>query len=388
MDDLLYKINNKIKMKISGKNVIRFVKNLINLKIQLLNVKYIDRNEVVILVFESDYKKIKKIKTIYEIVIIDYHGKLKFKKMLNVNKYLILSIIIGFFCLYTLTNIIFEVEVAHSNSSLRIMLLKELDNFNIRRLSFKKDYNSLQAIEKIILKKYKDKIEWLEIEQVGVKCIVKVEERKIINNNINNEYQDIVAGKNGVIKYIESSNGDIVKNINDYVAKNEVVISGKIMNKDNVVNMTKAIGKVYAEVWYKSIVEYPLIYNEEYKTLNKKTAYYFKIVTNNFALWDYKPYKNKLKTTKKLIYNKLLPIEIIKENQQEIRVIKRIYSKEEAIEKAKDLAYEKMKTKLTDNEKILSQKTLKIEQKSSRIIVEIFFKVYEDISVSRLITVE
>ena len=53
---------------------------------------------------------------------------------------------------------------------------------------------------------------------------------------------------------------------------------------------------------------------------------------------------------------------------------------DEAIDKAVLLAREKMLMQLSDDEEILYEKKLKTTQNNSTIIVEVFFKVYENIT--------
>ena len=61
-------------------------------------------------------------------------------------------------------------------------------------------------------------------------------------------------------------------------------------------------------------------------------------------------------------------------------MIDEVYTYEEAINKAVDLAREKLETKLNGEEKILYEKKLKTTQNNSTIIVTVFFKVYENIT--------
>ena len=66
--------------------------------------------------------KILEIKTIYELELKRKYGIIKILDILKINKYLLIFLIIGIIILYTLSNIIFSVEVVHSDSSLRIFL--------------------------------------------------------------------------------------------------------------------------------------------------------------------------------------------------------------------------------------------------------------------------
>ena len=58
-------------------------------------------------------------------------------------------------------------------------------------------------------------------------------------------------------------------------------------------------------------------------------------------------------------------------------------TKEEAYDKALDLATSKVSLRLKDGEYIIGKKVLKKHYKSSKIVLEVFFKVYERISLEK-----
>ena len=54
----LYHMKNIIKIKIQGRNIDRFLRKLINQQIELLDIQYPKRDEVIIKVYQKDYEKI------------------------------------------------------------------------------------------------------------------------------------------------------------------------------------------------------------------------------------------------------------------------------------------------------------------------------------------
>ena len=78
--------------------------------------------------------------------------------------------------------------------------------------------------------------------------------------------------------------------------------------------------------------------------------------------------------------NSLLPIKLVYEKQKEIEIIDQVLTEEEVIDKAIDEARIKMEDDLEEKEYIISQKNLKINIKESKIVLEVFFVVYEDIT--------
>ena len=374
------KFKSSILIKVTGKNIERFIKRLISHKIEILGLKYIKYNEVIIKIYKKDYKKIKEIKTIYDIFIVDSYGFIKIKKIINMNKFMIISLIIGFILLLFLTNTIFEIEVVHNDSKTRERLINILEKYNIKVGKFKKNYDYITSVKEKILTDYKDEIEWLEIENVGIKYVVRLELRKIPEQADTIENRHIVASKDAIIKIIESSSGQIVKNKNDYVHKGDIIISGSIKLNEETKKNIGAIGNVYGEVWYKTTIEYPLIYKEDKETGNKKNVYVLKILNKEIELFNFNKFKNKKVKSTPILFSNILPIKLEKQEQKEIKKIEFIYTEEEAVSAAINMAKEKIESKLNDKEKVLSEKTLNIHENDSKIVVEIFFTVLENIT--------
>lgn len=288
--------------------------------------------------------------------------------------------IIGFIFLLLLTNTIFNVQVIHNDKDVRTLLINELEEYNIKKYSLVKSFDYVEKVKNDILIKYKDKIEWLEIERIGVNYFVRLELRKIPEIKKQYTNQHIISSKDAIIKKIEATDGDIVKNVNDYVRKGDIVISGSIMLNENIKGSIKANGKVYGEVWYQTTVDYPLAYKESKKTGNKKQVFVINMFNRRIELFNFNKYKYKDVTSYTLLKNNIIPISFNKEYQIEINKIDKIYTEDEAIKEAVNLARSKIESKLNDNEMIMSEKTLNVQQKDSRIEVEVFFTVYENIT--------
>ncbi|MBQ7140703.1 MAG: sporulation protein YqfD [Bacilli bacterium] len=386
----LNRYENIIKIKIKGKNIDRFLNRLYKSNVELLDIDKINRKEINLKIYLKDYEKVLNLKSIYEIEIINEYGLIKFKNIIKKNKLLIILILFGYFFIMFLTNIVFEVQVIHSNSNIRNLIIKELDKYGVKKYTLKKSFNKLEDISKKILDSNKDKLEWLEIEVNGTKIIVKVEERVLNPEEKTYPKQDIVASKSGIIMSVKSSEGVIVKNTNDYVSKGDVIISGKIMDtyQENIKSIVSAKGRVYAEVWYTVSMEYPLIYSKDTKTGKEKNIYKIQFLNNKISLFDFNKYKNSIDKEKIIFENKLLPFKLLKVKSSEVSRIDNVYTFEEGLIEAEKVAIEKMKAKLDEDEYIIKQKKLNFYQKDSKIVVEIFFSVCERIDLAQEIVEE
>lgn len=370
-------MNNNVKIKISCRNKKRFIEQLIINKINLYDIK-INEKSIEIIVDKKDLKKIDEIKLIHDTDIINYFGVNKILYLIKKYKIYMLFIILGIILNIFLSNIIFNIEVNTPNKKLEKIILKDLKNQGIRKFHLKKTFQKKEQIKKYIMKKEKNKVEWIEIEEKGTKYIIRVEPRKINKENNLCKPRNIIAKKNAIITKIESSSGEIIKKKNDYVEKNEIIISGLIHNKDLIVSKKCAIGKIYGETWYKIKLEIPKNYMEEY-IINEYsygiTINYLKNSINlnhKFPQYEKKEYN--------IVGSKLLPINISFAKYVKKIVKEKKYNINNVNNRALLESEKYLNKKINKSSKILKKKILKKEIKNSKIIIEVFASVEEDIT--------
>lgn len=367
------------KIKIEGKDVKRFIKKLYSNNIYFNDIEMYDKYAYVE-VDKSNYEKLKQIKTIYKIEIVKLYGIIRIIDFIK--RYSLFLIILGVGLLYLifLSNIIFKVEVIHSKKEIRDLLYKELKYYNLDKYHFVKSYKEKEKIEEYILNKHKDKLEWLEIERIGTKYEVRVEERIIKKENDKLDVQNIVAKKDGIITKIEASKGEIVKKIGDYVKKGDIIISGTIKKDDVIKGKVAASGNVYAEVWYKTIVDMPYYYKNSTKTGRKRKVLKIKFLDKDIYIFGFKKYK--FYDERKILYlkSRILPIGFSYSLERELNVEEYLYSPEEAVNTAIEYASKKLQKNLGENESIISKTVLNSNENENYITVEIFYKVNENIT--------
>ena len=331
-----------------------------------------------------DYEDYKKISRRYKTKIIKYYGKRFIVNYLDTNKYMLISLFISFLVLYLLTNTIFKININTNDEKLYNLINNSLKENNISIYKRKKSFKELKKIKDKILKNNEDSLEWIEIKEKG--CIYNVEltaRVKNKENNSDNNPKDIVASKDGLIKYITSSSGVKLKDVNDYVKKGEVLISGNIIKgEDTLITQVRAKGKVYAEVWYTVNITIPFNYVEYVETGKVINHYYLDIAGKKFTLIG-KYDSNFTMNTKDLVLEKpYLFFKLYKETKREYKYKEFNINENEAYKEALKRSENKIKSKLNDNEYIISKKVLKKEVFRSKMNIEVFFKVYENIGVT------
>lgn len=372
--------SSNIKIKVTGKNINNFLKRLIYNNINIIKVVNISYKEADLIINYQDLEKINKYKTIYNIEVIEYQGKLKLLKLIKKNIFIISFLILGLIIIYILSNVIFSVEVIHSNSSIVKLLEKELNYYGIKKYSFVKSYNEIEKIENKILKDNKDNLEWLEIIREGTKYIVRVEERIINKDNQDTAIYNITASKNAIIKVIEATKGEKQKEVNNYVTKGEVIISPYITMPNNEKVLSSAKGSVLGEVWYTINIEYPYAYNEILYTGKSKKVLTFTFLNKRISLFDFKKYKSFNKDTKVIFKDNISSLSLNKEYQYETKVINDILTYDEVKEKAINLAKKKLKDKYSSIEDITKVITINEEDLGEKLSLTLFITCIEDIT--------
>ena len=364
---------------IQDKNPKRILTTLIKQNINIEEIKY-EKDRLILKVSYEDYKKIKNIRTSYKIEIIKTVGKKRIKDLYQKYKVSIFIFVISIFFIIFLSNQILFINIETDNRKLKEIIKEELNKNDITLFTIQKNYKNLKEISTKIKQNNLNIIEWIELEQKGTILNIKVIERVDKKEKEDNTPKDIVASKNGYIRRIYSRRGQLMKNIEDYVKKGEVIISGNIIRNEKVVGQVKAEGKVYAEVWY--IVK--VNKNIEYiKTIEKEYGKEsLQLIINKYKLNIISfPKKVPINKNKTIFKNKTFALVLNKEKKYNLEMKK--YKSNELQKLLETKAKHELLQTLEKDEYIMSQKTLKKSTINGKMYIEVFFKVYEDIALEK-----
>lgn len=372
-------MNNYVRISITGKNPKFYAKRYILNKIKYSNYKEINHKRIEVKIKYEDYLYIRKKNSIYEIKVEKLYGPIRYKEFIKNNYTFCIALIIGLVFLSVISNMILDIDIVHNNKKIRNLIMSELSENEISEFRFIPSFDKRRKIINKIIKNNKNDLEWIEIERKGSHLSIKVTERKLNKEKESEEPRHIVAKKSGIITKIEAENGVILKKKNDYVSSGEIVISGDIIKDETVKGQVRAKGSVYAETWYLVNVEYPLNYNEIIYLNDVKNNVIINFLNKELSLRkNYASVYLEKKFT--LTKSKVFPFSIRVEKQRKTKVKKQKYSIKEATLKAEELAEKKLKTKLNTDEYIISKKTLNFTSNDSKIELDVFFKVFENIT--------
>lgn len=368
--------NHYLQVEVATSIPLKTIKFLSSLNINLYEVK-ISSNKLILKITIEDYNRLKKLINCQKIK--DYSLKERIKKLFQNTIFLYIAMIF-LFSVFICTNLTAKIIVIHSNPELRNLLTKELASYNIKSLSFKKNYQKIQTIKKEILHKYQEQLEWLEIFREGMNYVVKVQDRIITNIEPMPNYCDVIAKKDGIIKRIVPINGETITDLNKYVREGDTLITGKIIANEEMKTTTCAQGLIYAETWYQISISMPK--EEIIKSYTDKKRYNLFIESNNFSWKIFRSRLDKFDTTNNLLL-KIGDYKLYLQQEQEYEIKKENLTDKEIISKINEEINLKLKTKLKEDYKILSQKVLKKSINDSTIYMEVFVTVEEQIGMTK-----
>ena len=362
---------------IKGKNPKRVLNSILNEKVNVLCIKYLE-NELLIKISYNDYNKLKLIKAAYDIKIVKISGKKKIYEDIIKYKIAIISFLLSMILLLFFSNHIFYIKIDTNNGELKRIVEKSLQKENITIFSRKKSFGELEQIRDKIKSDNLNKIEWIELSNDGVIFNVKIIEKieKYNDRNMLSGPTDIVAKRNGYIKKIEALNGDVLKSPFDFVEKGEVIISGNIIKNDEIVARTKAQGKVYAEVWYIMKLSKSLNYTDLVNSNKMRYKIVLKINNRSFNLLNIRFFRNK-ESNNNIFSSKMFSLSTSRKKEY-IKKEKK-YKDYEVVFSLKNKAKNDMLKTLDKNEYIIEEKTLKKYKENDKITIEVLLKVYEQI---------
>lgn len=347
----------------------RFINKCNSYNIELYNIKYIDKDNIIVKIKKDDFDNIKIYNYYSNIEIYNKVGIDYYIHKINKLKYFILCFVVMIICMFLVSNIILKINVIHSNKKVRELVYSELYDNDIKIFSIKKDFNKLENIKNKILENNRDKLEWISITNIGMTYVVRVEERIIDNIKNEHDYCNVVATKEGIVTNIFSDKGDILVNVNDIVRKDDILITGNLIVNEETKNYTCASGRVMAKVWYTTNISLKRDYLKKEYTGKKRINFYInhKVLRNNkYSKFD----------KKYIINNKY--IKVYKELEYKEKKYK--YNELDSVNKALLEIDNKFKNKLGDKGEIIDKKILNKTINNKEINIDVFVITLEDIS--------
>ena len=245
----------KIKYKITGLNLKKFLKTISDASIEIVEFQKIDYNLFYFTIKKKNEKDFLKFAKKYNYKV-DEENISFFLKALRIIKYnlvfFVSAVIMTCFFLFS-SNFVFKIQIVGLNSVSESEVLKVLEENGFEKGKLKSSFN-LDSVEKILVSNLEN-ISYASAVIKGNTLIVNVNE-KIDNSEYIYNYSPIIAPFNCIINSIELLSGTPNFTNGQTVKQGEVVVSPYIVYKDSQKLPVPAKAKINAYVEISAFGEY------------------------------------------------------------------------------------------------------------------------------------
>lgn len=381
---LLYKLIGYIRINVEGFYIEKFINICRQNGIFLWGIK---REKASIMHTNISIKDFKKIKRITKQINCRVHIERKkglpfFLDRYKKRKIFVIGLIAILLIIFGTSNFVWNIEVVGNEKINKDEIIQELKEQGLEIGTPKRKINKNEIINTIRLKR--NDVSWVGINIKGTNVTVKIveteEKPEIINQD---EYCNIVANKDALIKKIDSTKGTSVVKEGDLVKKGSILIGGWMEGKYTGVRYVHGAGKVMGKVWYTETARVQLKEEKTEKTGKEEKKY--RINFNNFQINLYKTLSkfekyDTIYTDKKVkIFSDFyLPVSFTECNNFETISKTEEYTQEEAKNIAIERAEKKLAEQVTNSDDIQDKK-INVITTNDYVEVEVIYEVLENI---------
>ncbi len=285
-----------------------------------------------------------------------------------------IGLVIGVFFFLTfllmMQNFIWEIEVTGNNTLTTEQILSVARESGLQRGTSLIGLN-LRVIQKD-MEYHLPGVAWLTLNRKGSKVVIELHETEKKPDIADDQTPcNLIAKKDGVIKYMEIYEGEKMVKVKDSVCKGDLLVSGVTEDKFQQTRLLHSEGKVIAETYTEKTFSLPLETEEKKYTGMVKTRKHLNLFGFKLPLFIAVPiegtYEKELTQEPLILFGKELPIGLEKMEYKEYQSIKKSYTNEEAEEILMKQISEFEKKEL-ENAKIISREMVKTENNGAYVI--------------------
>ncbi|MDV2581024.1 sporulation protein YqfD [Alkalibacillus haloalkaliphilus] len=372
-----------VEVVVEGGQVESFLNNLIEDGVKIEQIKRIDEQAVKMNV---DYLAIPYLKAKRK----QYGCKIKFNDRSGIptmyskrKKWLppLIGVVLSFLFILLLSNVVWNITVEGGSPETRYEVNQLLDTLGLKEGNWVQNMEDISTIEREIMNSI-DEVSYVGISKSGSSYNILIEESETMEQNVNRDPTNLVASKAGTVDSMFIVNGRPVVQINDFVEKGDLLVTGELDEDGEV--LTYAEGEVIAEVWYEVNVE--VDFSQYLLALTPDATKRYSVSLFNSFEWMPRGAGDRrlLLSQDRPIYflNWELPISFHEHY---------FYTEEEAVSEV-DLdnhihqaVEEQLKRQLGQSVDVTYQKVLHEDRYSDKVKLEMFVKVLEDITEEQII---
>jgi similar to stage IV sporulation protein len=386
-------ISGKVTVKVSGRGIERFLNVLIRNGLIVWNVKRHGTETITFTMRLQDALRIRHYARERDcsITFLKRAGMpFLFKRLLK-NSGFVGGALLFLLIIMFLSNVIWGIEIKGAKPATEYQIRKELDKMGVKIGKSQFFVDNVDGIQRKLTNNVGN-LTWVGVELKGTTYYLQVVEKKEPEKPEQLAPRNLVAKKKAIIDSMYVETGQKKVDIHDHVEAGQLLVSGEI-GKEGQTELVAAVGEVWGETWYTSHVELPLktkffVFNGQEKQKFSLILGKLEIPVWGFGKPDFQDFEVD-KNVKNIRFLKWeLPIAIGDETLRAREETTRIYTQKEAEKNALELAKDKIKNALDEEAIIKDQKILHKELKNGKVILDIHFKIIENIAVGQTIPKE
>ncbi|WP_456273991.1 sporulation protein YqfD [Bacillus sp. AK031] len=380
----------KVLVKVEGKGIERFINEITRSQIAVWQVKRVGENTFTFYLSLNDLHNFRRAVRRFGCRVTFLRGQgspFLWKRTLK-NSGFLLGAISFLFLILLLSNMVWGISIKGASPETQYEIEKQLQEMGIEKGKFQFTITDVESIQRELSYRMNN-ITWVGVELKGTTYHLQVVEKNQPEAEEKVGAQNLIAKKKAIIKEIFVEEGMPIVEVNDYVKKGQLLVSGLIGKEDQ--EQKKAVsakGVIRGEVWYVTKVELPLKTDFEVFSGNEKVKHYISFGDIRLPVWgwgkiEYKDSVEELSEKKIKFLKWELPTTYIERTVKEKEDVTREYSKKEAVETAKDLARDNLKADLPEDAKVIGEKILHQQIENGKVRLNVHFQVIEDIAVGQ-----
>ncbi|PLR78119.1 sporulation protein YqfD [Bacillus sp. V3-13] len=374
-----------VTVKITGNGIERFLNQLTKKGLLIWQVKRHGTETVTIKIRLDDVHKLRAAARGSECKLHFLNGTgapFLLKRLLK-NSGFLAGAFIFFAVILLLSNMIWDIEIKGANPATEHQIRKELDKMGVKIGKLQFFVDDVSTIQRELTNNI-EALTWVGVELKGTTYRMQVVEKNEPEQPEYTSPRNLVAKKKAVIVDIFVEQGDPVVDIHDHVTPGQLLVSG-VIGREGQSIVVPAKGEILGETWYWCQVELPLESTFQTFSGNEKRKHYVKIGSFAVPVWGFgKPEFSKFETEtteKKIRFLKWeLPVSYVTSTHRESEEVTRTYSNKQAIQAAKEIARNEIKSKLPEDATIKGEKVLHQSIENGKVNLSMHFQIIENIA--------
>ncbi|MCQ6266270.1 sporulation protein YqfD [Fictibacillus sp. WQ 8-8] len=391
--DWLEPINSYVKVEIRGENIEDFINECLAQNISIWNIRRTNENAVTAYLYTKNIKGFRPLlkQTGCKIRFIEKNGLPFWAARMWRRNGLILGLAGFLVILFLLSNMVWNINVTGANPKTEYQLLKAAKELGIKKGKFIFLLPNVRQLQQQLTNAM-DNVTWIGVSLNGTTYNFQVVEKEIPKRKEALSPRHLVAKKDAVIYDMFVEKGQPVVAPHQFVYKGALLVSGYI-GKEGKTKLVPAKGVVLGETWYTTNVTIPLATKFQTYTGNTVTQHKLRLFGLRIPIWGWKDGEYKTKDvseneTPLKFWKWTLPVSYIKKVIRETDGVKRVYTKEEAVQAGRAMAKKEVRKLLAHDAQIKEEKILRQSVSNGKVNLSMHYQVIENIASEQPILIQ